>query len=167
MLVRLTQVNLARRMQLHDVERRREGAYIVDASGNSDSLSLRKPGFRYLEGGSHQDQREREQLRDARAKAYADYLSDLEGSWKTPQPATSTGAHQFATPQSGSPCTKNGYPGVWEMGDDGEMTCRIDPRANGATDGRTISKLLQDRAAVMEPIYESYAREISQAWKTK
>jgi hypothetical protein len=82
-------------------------------------------------------------------------------------PTTST--HEFNSElQPGSRCTKDGRPGVWEMDEQtGELYCRIDRRATGSTDGRSLPQLIKDRAAVMEPIYEQVARELSEAWKNK
>jgi hypothetical protein len=163
----LSPAELARRMQLADSERRRRGPVVTDAAGDS-LFGIRKPGFRYLQGGSVQDQRHRELLHDAVVQARADYIRDLEAAWKTPQPATTTGSLPYAEPQVGGPCSKDGYSGVWEIDEEtGELCCRIDRRATGNCDGRSLPQLIKDRAAVMEPLYEQVARELSQAWQSK
>ena len=49
----------------------------------------------------------------------------------------------------------------------GELYCRIDRRATGSTDGRSLPQLIKDHNDVMGPVYEAYARELSEAWKSK
>ena len=96
---------LAHRLQMLDAERRRQGPVVADAAGDS-LFGLRKPGFRYLTGGSHRDQRDRERLHDARRQAHIDYVRDLEGSWRTP--ASTIGAHANSSPVEGDLCTTSG-----------------------------------------------------------
>jgi hypothetical protein len=164
----LSPAELARRMQLADSERRRRGPVVTDAAGDS-LFGIRKPGFRYLQGGTVQDQRRHQALRDAAAQAYRDAREHNENAWRIPLPSASpdTGAHKYSGPHEGQPYSRDGYSGTWAIDDDGEFYCRIDKRATGSTDGKTLAQLKHDHAAVMEPIYEQVARELSEAWRTK
>jgi hypothetical protein len=159
---------LARRMQMADAERRRRGPVVTDAAGDS-LFGLRKPGFRYLQGGSAQDQRRHQALRDAAAQAYRDAREHNENAWRVPLPSASptTGAHKFSGPQEGQPCTRDGYSGTWEIEDDGELYCAIDRRQSGSTDGKTLAQLKRDHASVMEAAYAAYAKELSESWKSR
>jgi hypothetical protein len=79
------------------------------------------------------------------------------------------GAHENSSPVEGGLCTTDGgSSGTWQLDDaTGDMVCVADPRVTGNTDGRSLSQLLKDRAAIMTPLYEQIERELSQAWRTK
>jgi hypothetical protein len=144
--------------------RHHRNALVTDGTGNPWGLS--RPGWRIPADRTSHD-RQRQVLQDA----YEEYERDLREAYKTPgtSPATNTGSHEFSSaPQEGDPCSKDGYAGHWETDEQtGELYCRIDRRATGSTDGRSLAQLIKDRNAVMEPIYEQVARELSEAWKSK
>ena len=156
---------LAHRLQMLDAERRRQGPVVTDAAGDS-LFGLRKPGFRYLTGGSHRDQRDRERLHDARRQAHIDYVRDLEGSWRTP--ASTVGAHANSSPAEGDLCTTSGgFSGTWQTNEDGELVCLADPRTNGDSAGKTLQQLQLDHASVMEAAYAAHDEWLRNQWKTK
>jgi hypothetical protein len=141
-----------------------QNALVTDGTGNPWGLS--RPGWRIPVDRSVRDH-QRQVLQDA----YEEYERGLREAYKTPgtSPASNTGSHEFSSaPQEDDPCSKDGYSGNWETDEQtGELCCRIDRRATGSSDGRSLAQLIRDRAAVMEPIYEQVARELSEAWKSK
>jgi hypothetical protein len=164
----LTQDELMARYIQYETERRRD--LHVDAL-NDAPFALNRPGFRVLKGGTREQQRDIDAARQKVIDAYEEVARRNSEAWRAPPPSASstTGTHEFSSePRPGSPCTKDGCPGVWEMDEQtGELCCRIDRRATGSTDGRSLAQLIKDHNDVMGPVYEAYARELSEAWKTK
>ena len=157
---------LPRRLQMLDAERRRRGPVVTDAAGDSSFLGLRRPGFRYLSGGSHQEVRDRQHMQDVVVQARAAYLHDLENAWRTP--VANTGSHAYSGPVEGAACTTNGgFSGTWQTDDEsGELVCVADTRTNGNTDGRLLDQLQRDYATVMEAAYQEYSNWVSNQWRT-
>src|SRR5437868_2729039 len=105
---------------------------LISDGRTGNPLNLHRPGFRVA-------------ARDARApvlcsimtdagtqaknRAYADYETQLRDAYKTPpgfgsdDTITGAGSHGPRGAKEGTPCTKDGWPGVLKRGAEGKMFC--------------------------------------------
>ena len=132
---------------LKDTERMRVPMYMCDSLQKSvaqtfadvqltdEQLALHRPGYRIGTTDTA--------ARDARI-ARAEYIYDLENSYKNPMHAA-TGARE------GDQCSIDGSPGHLRMVD-GKLTCTPDQTQDAMTTD-------------MAEVYAAYAAEISQRWR--
>jgi hypothetical protein len=154
----------------HSVASRRQ---LSDAEVRSS-----RPGFRY----GARSALDRQALYDA-------YDAEIGRAYLTPEGfggdprITGAGSHgQRQEPPEGSPCTRNGWPGVWRVGDDGEMFCdiraaagRADAKARRARDPDeddddddddrrvSVAQASSDHQARMARLYDELDRELEAA----
>jgi hypothetical protein len=143
-----------------------------------------RPGFRY---GSRPAS-DRQNLYDA-------YDAEVSNMWQTGFGGTGAGSHgPRQQPPEGSSCTRDGFPGVWRRGADGDMVCdiaaarrsdaktrlrsRIDPDEeeddddNGdaveqhrSDDGRSVAQIAADHQRSMARIYDALDAELRAAYR--
>jgi hypothetical protein len=139
-------------------------------------LASCRPGFRY---GGRRAAADRRALYDA-------YDAEISNMWQTGfggdpriNGAGSHGPRQ--EPPAGSPCTKNGWPGVWRRGADGmycditaaqhdakaKLRSRIDPDEDDDEDDDrpSVAQAASDHQRRMAPLYDSYDAELREAFR--
>ena len=145
-------------------------------------LASCRPGFRYPRSRSRAAA-DRQAMYDAYDKAVSDaYLKPL-GFGNDPA-LTGAGSHgPRQEPPAGSPCTRNGFPGVWRRDDDGQMVCDISAAAARADakarsrrdpdededdddDRPSVAQAASDHQARMKRIYDALDQELREAWRT-
>ena len=102
---------------------------VTDGGGGS-GLGLFRPGFRLIGGGNKGDALVRDGLRKLRDDAYRARDEEVSNAYKNnPPPGESSRGNEFGrADQEGSPCTRNGWPGVLRRNADGELYCDIGRR---------------------------------------
>jgi len=154
---------------------------VADRHQLSDAeLASCRPGFRY---GGQRAAADRQAMYDAYDKAVSDaYLKPLGfGNDPALTGAGSSGPRQ--EPPAGSPCTRNGWPGVWRRDDDGQMYCDITAAAGRAgakarlrsrppdededdettDDSRSVAQIAADHKVRMQRLYDELDRELESA----
>jgi hypothetical protein len=146
-----------------------------------------RPGFRH----GPRSALDRKAMFDAKAEAYALYDAEIGRAYLTPEgfggdPRVtgigSPGPRQ--EPPAGSSCTKDGWPGVWRRGANGEMVCDIsqarsdakaqlrsridDPDADedDDDDGCTVAQASADHQQRMARLYDALDSELRERWRT-
>jgi hypothetical protein len=150
---------------------------------SDQELASCRPGHRY--GARTAD---RQAMSDAKAEAYSLYDAEIGRAYLTPEGfggdprITGAGSHsQRQEPPAGSPCTRNGYPGVWRRDDDGQMVCDITAAAGRADaarsrpdpdeeeddeDERSVAQAAADHQQRMARIYDALDQELRERCRT-
>jgi hypothetical protein len=155
---------------------------VRDASNTP--FGLHKPGYRRLANDA-----DHAALIDAKARAYRRYDAEIGRAYLTPEGfggdprITGAGSHgQRQQPLAGSPCTRNGFRGVWRRDDDGQMVCDITAAAGRADatarrarpdpdededddDRRSVAQAASDHQQRMAQIYDALDQELAEAWR--
>jgi hypothetical protein len=132
----------------------RESLVVVDS--DSTNTSGNRPGFRLSDAPINGS---------ARAAAYRAHENYLRDAWKGRDDSVTGAGERGSTgylgvQREGTPCTKDGWPGVLRRDKNGNFYCDI-----GRTDAKPTADRMHDHQQRMAALYDAIEAEQRNAWR--